>query len=90
MLIALASRFLGGTADLQAIYRQFAAENPDVTGKYKDRRPSRSTIQSHCPQSEGFREGANGMFEKVGRGRYPIVPLKEQAAVIAAGRKLDK
>ena len=46
MLIDFAIQSLGGTADLQAIYRRFAAENRDVTGKYKDEASLEATIRN--------------------------------------------
>lgn len=92
MLIAIAILELGGKADLQSIYRRFVADNPALVPNYKDRASLeatiRATIQNHCPQSEGFRAGTHAFFEKIGRGRYRIVPVIERQAVIERGKIL--
>jgi hypothetical protein len=92
MLVAIAISELGGKADLQAIYKRFATDNPDLVRNYKDRASLeatiRATIQNHCPQSESYREGTKAFFEKIARGKYRIVPMTEQPNVIEKGRRI--
>jgi hypothetical protein len=90
MLVVMVISELGGKADLQTIYRRFAEDNAEQLGNYKNKESLeatiRATIQNHCPQSESYRQGTEAYFEKIGRGRYRIVPVSERPVVIGKGR----
>jgi hypothetical protein len=88
-IVAGALIFLGGTANLGEIYQEVANLVPDWREFYKSEdsfhATIRSTLESHCPQSEKWVPQREAMFEKIDRGRYRIVPKVERSRVIAKG-----
>ncbi|AHG92892.1 hypothetical protein J421_5357 (plasmid) [Gemmatirosa kalamazoonensis] len=83
---------LGGVANLQDIYKQFAVLYPDLLARYESQESFQGTIrqaiQSACPQATSYRPGNPVFFEQVEEGRYRAVYQDRRDEVIGRGRHL--
>jgi hypothetical protein len=93
-LVAVAFHRAGGEATLDRIYQEMRTLDPEWQLRYKSEdvfeATIRKTIEDYCPQSQNFSPTRPPFFQRLGQGRYRVVPPQERDEVERLGRRLDQ